>query len=149
MHTHVKIVNRTPGPLTIMNTWGKQVEMIRARTVWKKGDEGLVKSFVKDVRQVPTSFCLMPKEEATLPRAAANADQIVGLHRAGMISVSPVTVEDAPQAPAEEEGAKDTSPAPKATEEAREGSQDASKGDGKDTGKKGRGKGTGKAKAKD
>ena len=147
MHTQVKIVNRTPGPLTIMDTWGPQVEKKRIRSTWKKGEDGLVKKHVLDVRQVPPAFNLLPGESVILPRSAANADQIVGLHRAGMISVSPVTAQDAPRTPAKAEVPKGTSPARDGQEEAREGHQDGDTEDGSASGTwKGRGKGKGKAR---
>lgn len=151
MHTQVKIRNLSTGPLSIMDTWGPQVERKIARSVWKKGEDGLVKTHKLDVRQVPPAFNLMPGEEAILPRAAANSDQIVGLHRAGMISVSPVAVEDAPKAPAKADRGQDTPPAGDGQEEASKDSQDADGGKAESTGKdrKGKGKGKGKGKAGD
>jgi len=145
MYTQVKIRNLTTGPLAIMNTWGPQVERRVARTQWKKGQDGLVKKHVLDVRQVPTAFNLPAGEEVTLPRAAANSDQIVGLHRNNMISVSPVKPKDAPQAPAEVETAKDTSQAPEGQEEAGDGPQDSTEKDHRQGNGRGKGKGKGRS----
>lgn len=95
MHTHVKVRNETRGPLPIMRTWqpesSRKVHKVVVST-WKKKEDGYHRSYAVESRRPPAAFNLAAGEEVILPRAAANSDQIVGLHRARMISVTPTVL---------------------------------------------------------
>lgn len=91
MFDSVKVKNTSGGPLAIMRTWDAPVESTRWQSTWKRAEGGMKRTVRKVVHTVPSAFHLADGEEVTLPRAAANSDQIVGLHAAGRIKVTPVT----------------------------------------------------------
>lgn len=87
----IKIRNDTKGPLAIMEVWDDLKEIKVAASSYKTEGDKVMRNCSVVRKQVPDAFTLMPGVTSkALPAKAASADQIVGLHRAKMITVIPV-----------------------------------------------------------
>lgn len=87
----IRLKNTHTGPLHLIKVWDepKTIQVVTSRYK-KEGKDferkvGLVK---KDLHE---SFRLLPGElSEPLPERAARSDQIIGLHKSGMIRVFPI-----------------------------------------------------------